>query len=255
MNEESESNQVKEEIDKKSEKIANGWDFTEKFYYLTAFDKLEKKGEHTWNLSAFLFQVVWLFYRKMYAYGIICLILDIIIFTSELQLLYPIISLALGYYGNSLYYEIVKERTSLGYHLMDNQYKTTSKSLGLMCLIGMFFPKAVFDCFYMYFPVIICCYYLADTYDHKMYFKERKLDNNKVSKHNILKYLSQDKQNSFVYGFMAFIGIILFLMICHAAHAKYVELHPPFWKRAWGLIKMGIGIACIRHWLLILHIL
>ncbi len=116
-------------------------------YYLPRFRRMAKNGKHSsWNWAAFFFGPLWLLYRKMYAYGAIVIILELlqaavseIAFSAigfamtdemtyaeiyaavEAALLIPenmyyllagwvlsavlfIISIALGIYGNRLYF-------------------------------------------------------------------------------------------------------------------------------------------------------
>ena len=111
-------------------------------YYLDSFKKLDK-GQTSWNWAAFFFQGMWMFYRKMYLYGLFSLAFDFVTFfiivsspsigtTLGLGFICNIAYKCLyGYFGNRIYYSVVKERIADGYHLMD-QYKSTSKSLAIL---------------------------------------------------------------------------------------------------------------------------
>ena len=158
-------------------------------YYLNAFKKLDEDRD-SWNWAAFCFQGMWMFYRKMYLYGLCSLIIDFAIFLSVtssssissvfgFNFLCNIIYKGLfGYFGNRLYYSVVKDRIFAGYHLMD-QYKSTSKSLAIL----FFFIPAI------YF------YYFADVLANDAFFKNKSRENTSINEQNIVKYLSQDKTN------------------------------------------------------------
>ncbi len=46
-------------------------------YYLTKFTEMKQNGKKTsWNWPAFLVSPLWLIYRKMYLYGVICYIVS-----------------------------------------------------------------------------------------------------------------------------------------------------------------------------------
>ncbi len=90
-------------------------------YYIKRFKKFEKGGSLSWNWYAFLFGVLWMFYRKMYLYGFsaLAVIFSINLFISILkidQVISTGISLWLwigfGMFGNYLYYLHVKNSIS-----------------------------------------------------------------------------------------------------------------------------------------------
>jgi len=175
-------------------------------YYLNAFKKLEE-GCDSWNWAAFFLQGMWMFYRKMYLYGLFSLALDFAIFFVIMSSTSIRISFGLsfvcniaykclyGYFGNRIYYSVVKERISDGYHLMD-EYKSTSKSLAILFI---FLPS-------------IYLYYLADVLANEKYFRSAHREDNSVNEENILKYLSQDNQNH-VQGKIAIaVSVVLYFM-------------------------------------------
>ncbi|WP_457622140.1 DUF2628 domain-containing protein [Persephonella sp.] len=88
-------------------------------YYIDKFKKFEEGKSISWNWSAFLFGVLWMFYRKMYVYGLIALAVIFIInvFIAALginQVISTGISLWLwigfGMFGNYIYYIFVKNK-------------------------------------------------------------------------------------------------------------------------------------------------
>lgn len=175
-------------------------------YYLDAFKKLDE-GRDSWNWAAFFFQGMWMFYRKMYLYGLFSLLIDCAVFlaiTSShsisavfgLSFVFRFAYKCLyGYFGNRIYYSVVKERIAGGYHLMD-QYKSTSKSLAILFI---FLPSIYF-------------YYLADVLANEEFFRNKSRGDNSVNEENILKYLAQDKQNH-VQGKIAIIASVVLYFI------------------------------------------
>lgn len=175
-------------------------------YYLDAFKKLDK-GRVSWNWAAFFLQGMWMFYRKMYLYGLLSLALDFATFLIIMS--FPSISTTFGlsfvcniaykclygYFGNRIYYSVVKERIADGYHLMD-QYKSTSKSLAILFI---FLPSVYF-------------YYLADVLANDKYFSSVSRGDNFVNEENILKYLMQDRQNHIQGKIAIAVSVVLYFM-------------------------------------------
>ncbi len=96
-------------------------------YYKEAFKKL-KKEEPTFNFAAALFPFQWLVFRKMYGFAIsivagsmlmqliLCLFFkSLTIKISVPTLIFTIISVILGFGGNSLYFKTIKTRIAQGY--------------------------------------------------------------------------------------------------------------------------------------------
>jgi len=134
---------------KKTKKDGNA----QSYYYRAAFRKLEETGRNSWNWSAFLFGAMWALYRKMYTYTAMVLAIstvvvyfsimffelaDAMIIISSMNL---IIAFFFGFFGNSLYYKLLKHRVSKGYHLV-SEYSPTNllavfiPSLGLIIASG-----------------------------------------------------------------------------------------------------------------------
>jgi len=94
-------------------------------YYLGKWKKLHQTGSKlSWNWAAFLFNTLWLFYRKMYAYGFAVIGLSIVaniltlpfiiqnpdstasLFATLVSWLFSLgIWFLIGIYGNYLYYK------------------------------------------------------------------------------------------------------------------------------------------------------
>ena len=56
------------------------------YYYLTKFKRIKENGKFSWNFSAFLFNFLYFFYRKLYKQGIILLIISVITAIPSLAL-------------------------------------------------------------------------------------------------------------------------------------------------------------------------
>jgi len=119
-------------------------------YYKKAFERLEKENKNTWNWAAFLLNVVWMLYRKMYLYAfmfqvvVVLFVLACCVFLgmekTTLGALLGLVGIVvfpccLGYLGNRLYYRVVKKRVSEGYHLLE-QYCPTSLTAALLTSVG-----------------------------------------------------------------------------------------------------------------------
>lgn len=131
---------------------------SEEEYYIKAFKRLDETGKHTWNWAAFLFGSAWMAYRKMYLYTLfftlisrvfeLCVLLylsfsvygNLSLFRlpeDEYTGLYPSVlictwlvsSLFTGYFGNALYYRIVKKKIQKGYHLLQKYCPTSIPSI------------------------------------------------------------------------------------------------------------------------------
>ncbi len=186
-------------------------------YYADVFELLDKSGKHTWNWAAFFFGPCWMAYRKMYLYSLLGLLLAypaIGIFATFISglscLLFPvcfatgafafgtgmwmlfcmplIVHCLYGYFGNALYYRIVRQRIFEGYHLID-QYKPTSITAGLSCGV---------------FGFIIC---ISDIIIRNIHFSkkeqqensDRKISNqHEISQQNIIAYLNENRHKHWV---------------------------------------------------------
>lgn len=175
-------------------------------YYLDAFKKLDE-GRISWNWAAFFLQGMWMFYRKMYLYGLFSLILDfatffVIMSSPSIRTAFGLSFICniaykclYGYFGNRIYYSVVKERIADGYHLMD-EYKSTSKSLAILFI---FLPS-------------VYLYYLADVLANEKYFRSVSRGDNSVNEKNILKYLAQDRQNHIQGKIAIAVSIVLYFI-------------------------------------------
>ncbi len=126
-------------------------------YYIKAFKRLDKTGKHTWNWAAFLFRSAWMAYRKMYLYALsfafIFGIFEYCAFSlvafnvygsfsslhrleTEHQVLYLVVKFCCwiiegiftGYFGNALYYSVIKKKIRKGYHLLKKYLPTSIPS-------------------------------------------------------------------------------------------------------------------------------
>ncbi len=88
-------------------------------YYMEKFEKFEKGNSVSWNWAAFFFGVLWMFYRKMYLYGLGALgFITIVNVALEIMKTSPVINLGVslwlwvgfGVFGNYIYYLFVKNK-------------------------------------------------------------------------------------------------------------------------------------------------
>jgi len=109
-------------------KIFELWNQRNTEYYQEAFKKLEEENKTTFNYAAAFFNVMWLIFRKMYGWAILCTLLyGGIIFSTKMfcknadvvfvikATVSTIMILGLGRFGNTLYYKHVKSQVSKGY--------------------------------------------------------------------------------------------------------------------------------------------
>ncbi|NPA57981.1 MAG: DUF2628 domain-containing protein [Aquificae bacterium] len=91
-------------------------------YYLDRFKRFEEGGSVSWNWSAFLFGVLWMFYRKMYLYGVLGFLATVFLNVLAVSLFpdNPLLLVGLqvwlwigfGAFGNYIYYIFVKEKVA-----------------------------------------------------------------------------------------------------------------------------------------------
>lgn len=180
-------------------------------YYEQAFKRLDETGKCTWNWAAFFGVNLWMFYRKMYLYGmvvsfvyyslhaIIWGIVSVMIETDHFGLMCAIeISLTvllmvfLGYFGNAMYYRSVKNRIRKGYHLLE-KYCPTS------------IPSAL-----VFGAPFVC---LADWISRKLQLKtELEI---KVCEESVHDYLNPNRKIHWVVQSANILCFALFLIVCN----------------------------------------
>lgn len=123
-------------------------------YYQQAFERLEKENKTTFNFAAAFYPTTWLVFRKMYGWAILFILISAGIQTS-LGALYPgpkatavissvlwlVMIIGFGFWGNSLYYREVKSRVSKGYNSMEG-YSSIDPVWGII-VIGLVVPLLV----------------------------------------------------------------------------------------------------------------
>ncbi|TCB67741.1 DUF2628 domain-containing protein [Acinetobacter sp. ANC 4178] len=86
-------------------------------YYQQQFDRITPKRQYAgFNIAAFFFGVIWLFYRKMYSYGFLAI--GLIVMIGVIETLLDInglgstvgLSIAFGVFGNTLYKQHVDKQ-------------------------------------------------------------------------------------------------------------------------------------------------
>jgi hypothetical protein len=99
-------------------------------YYISAFKEIDHRGKLIWNWAACCGGSCWLAYRKMYWLALSYFLLTILPSYAFLRdeslsahlLLFVIFRILLGFYGNNVYYFMVKRRIKNGSHL-NEKYK------------------------------------------------------------------------------------------------------------------------------------
>ena len=123
-------------------------------YYQQAFDRLEKENKTTFNFAAAFSLGMWLVFRKMYGWAILFILISAGIQTS-LGALYPspkatavissvlwlVMVIGFGFWGNSFYYREVKSRVSKGYNSMED-YNSIDPVWGII-IIGVVVPLLI----------------------------------------------------------------------------------------------------------------
>lgn len=131
-------------------------------------------------------------YRKMYAYALLDFIITIVLaiitlsFSGTVSFITFFVWYYLhGYYGNALYYEVVKQRTAEGYCCIDG-YSSTSLSLLIIELLSCILVFST--------PIAIGVFYLTDLFMNRRYHLVHKKDEDfVVNEQNIIRYLSQNQ--------------------------------------------------------------
>jgi len=123
-------------------------------YYRRTYEKLSAGKTITWNWNAFLFSILWLFYRKMYLAAVLVPVLTIAyyatllllssmfptehadgLFVTSVFIFYIFPWLLLGMLANWMYVRHVHKKIDKGYHLCE--LKNTD---GLSAFISAFIP-------------------------------------------------------------------------------------------------------------------
>lgn len=72
-------------------------------FYINRFAEMKQKNKKsTWNWCAFLFGPAWMIYRKMYVYGGLYWLMNILVF-DKLGYLHLLVSILAGVFGNWMY--------------------------------------------------------------------------------------------------------------------------------------------------------
>ena len=189
---------------------------SEEEYYIKAFKRLDKTGKHTWNWAAFLFGSAWMAYRKMYLYALFFTLISKVfercallylsfnvygnlssfrlledehtgLYLSVLICTELVSGLFTGYFGNALYYRIVKKKIQKGYHLLQKYCPTSVPSI--FC-----WP---FICF-------------ADWISRKLQQKTKV--KGEINEETIRAYLDPDKENHLSVKIANVLGCLIFII-------------------------------------------
>ena len=120
-------------------------------YYQQAFDRLEKENKTTFNFAAAFGSYAWLVFRKMYrlatlfilVYGGIMISLNEFCQNSKTvnlisAVLFLVIFLGFGFFGNGLYYKHVKSKIAKGYAKITD-YNSIDPVWGIV-VVGLVVP-------------------------------------------------------------------------------------------------------------------
>lgn len=117
------------------------------YYYKNRFKELESyKANSTFNVSAFFLNFVWLFYRKMYRYGIIFFVINLFfnLFAPNFGFIVTIgTGIYLGMQGNQLY----KEKFDADMKVIE---ESPIKKASLSMTLGGVNPQAAAAAFWVY---------------------------------------------------------------------------------------------------------
>lgn len=211
-------------------------------YYIEAFRKLDE-GIDSWNWGSFFMGWAWAAYRKAYALSVkiiftmACLngLLGFILFINSnasniwslaiaaqiaSQLIYMCF---MGYFGNRLYYNSLKKKIPLGYHVIDTFYPIASVFLFLG--IASFFAGLACTAFISFF-----IFYRLDRSAKLKYIQEHGFSKEDliVDKENIRRYLNPGKEASFKHKiaswFVAFVISIVTITSYEGLIGTYVTV-------------------------------
>ena len=91
-------------------------------YYLPRFEQMETLNSFTsWNWCAFLFSYLWMFYRKMYAFGIGLMVVSSVLTLTGLSGIGILVMIACGVCGNFLYMKDINNRTEKAMNMQPDQ--------------------------------------------------------------------------------------------------------------------------------------
>jgi len=149
-------------------KIFELWNQRNTEYYQEAFKKLEEENKTTFNFAAAIFSVIWLVFRKMYGWAILCTLLyGGILFSTKMfcknadvvfviqASVSTIMILGLGRFGNTLYYKHVKSQVSKGYAEMPEYNPVDPVWSVLYSMLGSLLKMVIIPLFVLFSPVLV----------------------------------------------------------------------------------------------------
>lgn len=117
-------------------------------YYQEKFNQITPQKQISgFNIAAFFLGVMWLFYRKMYAYGFIAILVIIVIGIIEELLNLPTIgasiglAVAFGMLGNTIYKQFVEKKIS---QIKSNEELETEGGTNIWAALTVFVVAIIF---------------------------------------------------------------------------------------------------------------
>lgn len=220
-------------------------------YYQQAFDRLEKKNKTTFNFAAAFCMAAWLVFRKMYGWAILfisvyggilvssrmfCLSLKTATLISAI--LYLVMFIGFGFFGNSLYYKHVKSKIAKGYaeiadyNSIDPMWSIVALGVVMPLLVGIaagisvsknIVSKNVFDLLTTLVQVIFIA--IPWMINYKKFHSQESVEPVEVTEESVNKYL--DKANperlTVSMGIGAISYLLSFLFILYMVSVLAVE--------------------------------
>jgi len=123
-------------------------------YYQQAFSRLDKENKTTFNFAAAIFSVIWLVFRKMYGWAILLILasggVQYVLYALcqnskvkiiSLLVIWLVMIVGFGFWGNSLYYKTIKSGISKGYAEITGY--NAIDPIGSMVIIGVVIPLLI----------------------------------------------------------------------------------------------------------------
>ena len=211
-------------------------------YYREAFRKLDK-GIDSWNWGSFFMGWAWAAYRKAYALSLKIILVLVLLGILEGVILFAnsdisniwsrtiamlianqlIYMCFMGYFGNRLYYNSLKKKIPLGYHVSDNFYPIAPVFLFLG--VNSFLAGLAGTAF-----ISLFIFYRIDRSAKLKYIQEHGFSKEDliVNEENIRRYLNSSKEASFKHKiaswFIAFIVSIVTITSYEGLIGTYIKV-------------------------------
>ena len=186
---------------------------TKQDYYVKAFKNLDE-GKNTWNWAACFGGIFWMLFKKMYLYAFLFCVVNGLIIVGSLALgpkgvlpfavigiYFLVTQIIYGFFGNALFYRIVKKKIAKGYHLL-NKYHHESMSIVIISLST-----------YGIFGLLMSSFYsFSDWLARKIYFGNHELGNTEINEKNIRLYLSDSSKEHTTGIIVKMLAVVFFIV-------------------------------------------